>query len=249
MHRVFAFLKVGRVKWSNADLKGTATSVEQWWTLLTEGVPPAVAAALLPPEIAQFLPGPHASAERPVTVDAVEAVLVALSRAGRTLADLGYVTKQHTGSVAGVFHSDGGVPKSPVASAAVTASGVVGDRQSTRKYHGRVWQALCLWSADVVADLQAEGHPVFPGACGENLSVTGVDWSALRPGTRLRIGTVLAELSIPTDPCRQIRPFFADAAIRRIDHYRHAGSARWYATVVQPGRVAVGDRVEVEPAA
>ena len=234
------------MKWSAADLRGTAASVEQWWALLTDGVPPAVAEAVRPPQIAPFLSPAPVEKGLP-DVAAVEAALTGLSNAGRALADLGYVAKHHTGTVAGVFRNDGGVPKLPVASAEVAASGVVGDRQSTRKYHGRIWQALCLWSADVVAELQAEGHPVFPGACGENLSLAGVEWSALRAGTRLRIGTVLAELSIPTDPCRQIRPFFTGAAIRRIDHYRHAGSARWYATVLEPGRCAAGDAVEVEP--
>lgn len=236
--------------WSQADLKGTAAAVDQWWTLLIDGVPPAVAAALLPPQVAPFLSGRQRSTGVNGSLESsgqAEAVLAALSRAGRALADLGYVAKQHTGTVAGVFRNDGGVPKSPVTAAEVTGSGVVGDRQKTRKYHGRVWQALCLWSAGVVAELQAEGHPVFPGACGENLSVTGVHWPALRAGTRLRIGTVVAEVSIPTDPCRQIRPFFTGAAIRRIDHYRHPGSARWYAIVVEPGHLAVGDTVEVEP--
>lgn len=181
-------------------------------------------------------------------VEHVESALVGLSRAGRALAGAGFVAKPHTGSVAGVFIGDGGVPKRPVGAAEVTASGLAGDRQRTRRYHGRVWQAACLWSAEVVADLQAEGHPVFAGACGENLSLAGVEWTDLRPGTRLRVGGTLLELSVPTEPCRQIRPFFAEGQIRRVDHYRHPGSARWYATVLQSGAVAAGQAVEVEPA-
>lgn len=152
-----------------------------------------------------------------------------------------------TGVVEGVFASDGGVPKLPIAHADVTTSGVAGDRQRMRRIHGRQWQALCLWSADVVDELRAEGHPVFPGACGENVSVRGVDWGVLRSGTRLRIGTVLAEISLPTTPCKQIRPFFA-GPIRRVDHDLNPGFSRWYASVVQPGRIASGDRVEIEPA-
>ncbi|HVM20423.1 MAG TPA: MOSC domain-containing protein [Egibacteraceae bacterium] len=153
-----------------------------------------------------------------------------------------------TGSptVAGIFANDGGVPKLPVPSAEVGLRGLVGDRQRMRKYHGGPLQALCLWSAEVVAALQAEGHPVFPGACGENLSLAGLDWSFLEAGARLRIGTVLAELTLPTTPCKQIRPYFADGAIRRVHHDRYPGWSRWYASVVEPGRIALGDRVAIE---
>ena len=36
----------------------------------------------------------------------------------------------------------------------------------------------------VIAEtLNAEGHPIYPGAAGENITVEGIDWSALRPGT------------------------------------------------------------------
>ena len=155
--------------------------------------------------------------------------------------------KSRTGVVEGVFVSDGGVPKLPVAGAEVTASGMVGDRQRMRKIHGRSWQALCLWSGDVIDVLRAEGHPVYAGACGENVSVRGIDWAALQPGVRMRVGTVLAEISLPTIPCKQIRPFF-DGPIRRVDHDRNPGFSRWYASVLEPGRIAAGDRVEIEPA-
>jgi MOSC domain-containing protein YiiM len=70
--------------------------------------------------------------------------------------------------------------------AEVGAGGVAGDRQAKRRYHGRVWQALSLWSAEVVERLQVDGHSIAPGAAGD-------------------------------------------------------------AAVLQPGRVAIGDRVVVEP--
>ena len=228
------------MRWSAADLRGTVAVLDEWWALLTAGVPESVAQAHRPGALDQV---GTASPD----VDQVESVLAALSGAGRELAALGYATKPQRGAIAGVFLGDGGVPKQSVGSAEVTVAGLFGDRQRTRKYHGRVWQALCLWSAEVVADLQAEGHPVFAGACGENLSLTGLDWSGLRAGTRMRVGTALIELSLPTDPCRQIKPFFAGGAVRRIDHHGYPGAARWYATVLEPGDVATGDVVDVEP--
>lgn len=225
------------MKWSAADVRGTAAALGPWWALLTAGVPAEVAAEL---------GGPPSLPAGPTATD-VEASLRALSRVGRQLAARGLGMAPQSGVVAGVHAGGGGVPKRPVGAADVSEDGVVGDRQRTRKHHGRVWQALCLWSGDVIDVLRDEGHPVYAGACGENLTVRGVDWAALRPGVRMRIGTVLAEVSLPTIPCQQIRPFF-NGPVRRVDHDRHPGFSRWYASVLEPGRMAVGDRVEIEPA-
>lgn len=173
--------------------------------------------------------------------------MAALSFVGREVTARGYGMAHQVGTVAGLFAGAGGLPKHPVEAVRVEQGGVVGDRQKTRKHHGRVWQALCLWSAEVLAELAAEGHPVFPGACGENVLVSGVDWAAIRPGARLRIGSALAEITLPTIPCKQIRPYFASGRIRRVDHDRHPGFSRWYASVVEPGDVAAGDSAVVEP--
>lgn len=66
------------------------------------------------------------------------------------------------GRVAQINVSPGGVPKLPVASAQVTAQGLVGDRQKNLKYHGGPDRALCLWSLEVIETLLAEGHPIAP---------------------------------------------------------------------------------------
>ena len=228
-------MKVGM--WSAADVRGTAAAVAPWWTLLTKDVPADVGARLQPPPT------------EPTGLDELQTALSALSHAGRQLTALGYGMAPQSGSVAGLFAGDGGVPKHSVSTVRVEVGGIVGDRQKTRKHHGRVWQALCLWSAEVVTELAGEGHPVFPGACGENVLVSGIDWAAVRPGARIRLGGVLAEITLPTIPCKQIRPYFAGARICRVDHDRHPGFSRWYASVVAPGAIAVGDVVLVEPPA
>lgn len=223
------------MRWSAADLRGTAAALDEWWALLTAGVPPEVVA-----QLPSVTPGA-------ATAEDLQAALATLSRAGREVHAQGYGAPPGTGSVAGIFVSDGGVPKLAVPAAQVDEGGVAGDRQAKRQYHGRVWQALSLWSAQVVAQLQAEGHPIVPGAAGENLSLDGLSWPALRPGVRLRVGEVLAEVSMPVTPCRQIASCFADRKPWRIGHQRGIGVTRWYATVVEPGRIAVGDTVVVEP--
>lgn len=152
-----------------------------------------------------------------------------------------------TGRVARLHIGAGGVPKGPVDAFSVTWSGPVGDRQRTRRHHGRPFQALCLWSLDVIKSLQAEGHPVGPGSAGENVTVAGVDWVALRPGVILTVGSVRAEISSYAIPCSQNRAWFADGDFNRILDDRHPGSSRLYATVLHPGRVEIGDSVVIEP--
>jgi hypothetical protein len=166
----------------------------------------------------------------------------------RGLRTLGVGSPAGAGSVVQLNVSDGGVPKLPVDAADITHDGMSGDRQGNRKHHGRPFQALCLWSADVIDELAGEGHPIAAGSAGENLTVAGLDWSALRPGTLLRIGTALTEVSFPATPCRHQTQWFTDGDFRRIDHDRNPQWTRWYAWVREPGTVATGDSVEVQPA-
>lgn len=149
---------------------------------------------------------------------------------------------QH-GSVRQLSASGGGVPKQPVEMADVGIRGVTGDVQRARVHHGRPWQALCLWSAEVIDDLVGEGHPIFAGAAGENITITGIDWHMLRGGMRLTIGGVDCQLSLPTMPCSKNSAWFVDSRISRMDHDIHPGSSRWYASVLSPGTITTGDPV------
>ena len=149
------------------------------------------------------------------------------------------------GRVASLNVSDGGVPKRAVESAQVTRDGVRGDRQRNLKYHGGRERALCIWSLERIEALRAEGHPVSPGSTGENVTVAGVEWAALAPGVRLRIGPVLAEVTDYTRPCRTIARSFLGGRSGRVSQKTHPGWSRVYARVLEEGRVAVGDAVIV----
>ena len=152
------------------------------------------------------------------------------------------------GSVVGLFISDGGVPKRALDTTLIGFRGAVGDRQKHRQHHGRPFQALCLWSTEVIEALQAEGHPIEPGNAGENITVQGIGWAAIRPGVRLQVGEVLAEVSSYADPCSFNARWFSDRKFSRIDEDRHPGWGRIYAWVLRPGSIGVGDTVVVEPA-
>lgn len=151
------------------------------------------------------------------------------------------------GSVVGLFAGSGGVPKHGVDRVEVDLGGVVGDRQATRRHHGAPFQALCLWSSEVIASLAADGHPIGPGSAGENVTIAGLEWALVTPVLRLAIGSVVADVSSYAVPCRQNAPWFSDRRFDRI-HHRHGPISRMYATVVEPGSIVVGDTVVLEPA-
>ncbi len=142
--------------------------------------------------------------------------------------------------------SDGGVPKRAVASAAISAEGVLGDRQRDLKHHGGPDRAVCLYSAELIERLREEGHPIEPGSAGENLTIAGLDWAGVCPGVRLRIGgDVVLEITGYTSPCRTIAGSFAGGDFSRISQKKHPGEIRVYAKVVAGGMVRAGDDVRV----
>jgi MOSC domain-containing protein YiiM len=141
--------------------------------------------------------------------------------------------------------SKGGVPKHGAHAAHVSGQGLTTDRQSDTKHHGGSDRALCLYSLERILALQGEGHPIFPGAVGENLTVAGLDWDRLQPGARLRLGPVLAEITSYTTPCKTVEAYFADGNFNRISQKKHPGWARVYARVLETGAVQVGDEVRL----
>lgn len=182
-------------------------------------------------------------------VTATESVDVLLSAAGRAVAEV--AGHPAVGRLERIGTSSGGVPKLEAPSAEIWPRGLVGDRQATRRHHGRPFQAVSLYSAEVIAALAAEGHPISPGGAGENLTVSGLDWSSLRPGIRLVLGDagdpVCLELTSWAAPCAAIAGLFLDREFSRVDHDLHPGWARAYAAVVRPGRLERGSEVRVLP--
>jgi MOSC domain-containing protein YiiM len=141
------------------------------------------------------------------------------------------------------------VPKLSVPQARITKSGVEGDRQRSLLFHGGPDRAVCLFSLEVIEALQAEGHPIKPGACGENITLGGVDWSELKPGCRLSVGeTVQLEIVSYTAPCKHNARWFLDGNFTRISQKKHPGWSRVYARVLAEGPVRVGDAVHIEKA-
>lgn len=142
--------------------------------------------------------------------------------------------------------SGGGVPKLPVEEFRVRLSGVDGDAQSDLRHHGGPERAVCLFSLERIEEFRAEGHPVAPGSTGENVTVSGIDWSLVVPGARLRLGDdVVIEVSSYTAPCHKNAQWFAGGDFNRMNHQLHPGCSRVYARVLEEGVVRDGDAVEL----
>jgi len=154
-----------------------------------------------------------------------------------------------TGILASINVSNGGVPKGRVTVAQVSRLGLLKDAQNDTKQHGGPERAVCVYSLDRIRALQGEGHPIDVGTAGENVTLEGIDWDFVVPGTRLRLGeTVFLEVVSFTSPCKTIKESFIDGEFVRISQKPHPGWSRVYARVLSEGLIRAGDSVELTPA-
>ena len=142
--------------------------------------------------------------------------------------------------------SKGGVPKWSVTSAVeITMNGLAGDRQRDLRFHGGPDRAVCLFSQEQIDGLRREGHPIDRGTTGENLTLSGLDWSLLLPGAVLDVEGVRLQITKPAHPCKNIAGSFSDGDFSRLSAKIHPGRGRLYARVLTPGLVRPGDAVRL----
>lgn len=152
------------------------------------------------------------------------------------------------GRVLSVNVSPGGLPKLPVERSWVGELGLEGDKHHDDTAHGGPFRAVCLFGIEAIERLQAEGHPVAAGSVGENLTTSGVDWSLLPGGTRVRVGErLLLELVEAAMPCETQRHNFIRGEFKRMSIVLFPNDSRMYARVAVEGEVRPGDPIEVMP--
>jgi MOSC domain-containing protein YiiM len=123
---------------------------------------------------------------------------------------------------------------------------VQGDRQRNLKVHGGPDRAVCLFSVELIERMQDEGHSIDAGSSGENLTLAGLAWDTLEPGTQLKIGPdALLEVASYCAPCEWNARWFRDGDISRISQRTNPGWSRLYARVLESGVVRPGDVVEI----
>ena len=150
-----------------------------------------------------------------------------------------------SGVLRSINTSNGGVPKLPRDAAELRFSGVSGDRQRDLRYHGGPTRAVSLYSLELIQALQAEGHPIAPGAIGENLTLGDIAWEGMVPGATLEVGAALLELTSYAAPCTNLVRYFRDGEFKRVSQKMHPGWSRLYARVLREGAVQVGDPVQL----
>lgn len=154
-----------------------------------------------------------------------------------------------TGSILQVNISHGGVPKRPIPEATVTPAGIVGDSWAHPQIHGGPNKAVLIITSEGLAELIAQGYPLFPGALGENLTTRGLDRRQMRVGQRYLAGEALLEITRLRSPCATIDvygPSIKEAIYDLEVKAGHPSSPRWglggfYARVLKSGALRPQD--------
>ncbi|UWQ34755.1 MOSC domain-containing protein [Leisingera sp. M527] len=120
-----------------------------------------------------------------------------------------------------------------VETADVTAAGLCGDHANEGK------RAVTL--------IQAEHLPVIAALAGldnlqpellrRNFVISGINLAALRKA-KLQVGSAVLQVTGPCPPCSRMEEVLGHGGYNAM-----RGHGGWYAEVVEPGRVALGDSV------
>ena len=155
-----------------------------------------------------------------------------------------------------ISRSNGGLPKLAVAGPVMmTDVSVDGDRHRNTLVHGGPVKAVLMVSAEYIDELAARGFPVFYGALGENLTVSGLSPGTWRAGQRYRLGQdALIELTKLRSPCFNLDVYGPSIKDELYDLHCKAGDAtspHWayggfYARIIRPGLIQAGDEVTLE---
>lgn len=143
-----------------------------------------------------------------------------------------------------------GIFKRPVAgSVSVGTIQMAGDKQADLLNHGGAdkavygypWEHYPRWAAELDRD------DFEPGQFGENLTTEGILESELSIGDRLRVGTVLLEVSQPRMPCFKLNIRMKSPTFSKV--FLKSGLVGFYFRVIETGELQAGDTIEIEPAA
>ncbi|MGI6367709.1 MAG: MOSC domain-containing protein [Anaerolineae bacterium] len=143
---------------------------------------------------------------------------------------------EQTGTVIAVSISDRtGVPKDPIPEGTLKVDwGIVGDA------HAGDWhRQVSLLAMESIEKMQAKGLDVHPGSFAENITTRGLVLYELPIGTRLRLGTALAEVTQIGKICHS-----------RCAIYRLAGDCVMpregiFVRILEPGTVSAGSPIVV----
>ena len=124
--------------------------------------------------------------------------------------------------------------------------GLVGDEHANTENHGGTLKALFAYPVEHYTEFWRQalaGVLLAPGSFGENLTTQGWMDHQIGVGDTYRVGKALVKVTIPRKPC-----FKLNARLGRDDvlaQYLKSKRTGFYLAVVEPGDIAVGDRIEL----
>ena len=137
-----------------------------------------------------------------------------------------------------------GIFKKPVNQPIYLGKEIVKDDEvSDRKYHGGIYKACYLFSADQYSYWKK----LYPhldwdwGMFGENLTVSGLDETQLCIGDIYKIGAALVQVSQPREPCFKFGIKFGNQQV--LKQFIQHGRSGTYISVLEEGEVKIGDEI------
>lgn len=112
--------------------------------------------------------------------------------------------------------------------------GIVGDAHA-----GNWHRQISLLAEESVDTMRVEGLDLFPGAFAENILTRGIGLKTLPIGTRLRIGSSVLEVTQIGKTCHN------DCEIKKTAGKCVMPTDGIFAIVIEEGRIAPGDSIEV----
>ena len=137
-----------------------------------------------------------------------------------------------------------GIMKPKVEQAQIATGGIEGDYNDfrTNEKNGDPDMALLLMSKETINELNDEGWPVEVGDVGENIVTEGIPLDTFQPEMKFQIGEALIQISYECEPCYKLHSLPYVGKERGPDFVKTImGRRGWYARVLEPGEISVGD--------
>lgn len=136
--------------------------------------------------------------------------------------------------------------KEPIAgTVAIRKLNLTGDQQADLTVHGGSEKAVYAYPIEHYDYWRKELSDVSLswGAFGENLSIEGLSEHTVCIGDLLRIGSAVLQITQPRMPCYKLAlRFNRDDIIKR---FLASGRSGFYFSVIEPGDVGAGSKIEV----
>jgi MOSC domain-containing protein YiiM len=134
--------------------------------------------------------------------------------------------------------------KLSVAQALLRVNGFEGDGVADTKNHGGPDKAVCVYSYDHYPYWEERlGKKLMMGAFSENLTLSGIEETAVCIGDIFKVGEAVVQVSQPRVPCDKLAGKHGTSQVRTAIHAN--GYSGFYVRVLTEGLVRGGDSVEL----